>query len=357
VRGKDEFLQVHNVPQPRAQEPAPAQRAQRQKGDKGGKGGKPESEQPVVSQQQAEQLSSTEISTHITFPSKDGFTIDIEVTVVWGRHPAHLAEMLNRFGDIEKIKQIILGQMRSICRNLGSDYESTDFIRGEKRELYQRAVTETLQRVCRDRDIEILIALIHNIEVKGSPEAEQEGMDLKKTIQRSYIAREQDLTKQAQRETARIKAELETAKVAVEIAREQISAETRKKAAEIKAEGEKSAQEIGAQRGLEVATLGKEIAELDSETTRVLGKAQADVERFRHQAEADGKRLMVEALGSGTAYNLYTFAEGFAPDSIRLIFAGPGTFWTDLNRMQDAAGLKLLQGTDESQPQPAQPKK
>lgn len=283
-----------------------------------------------------------DLSTHITFPSKDGFTIDVEVTVVWGRHPAHIAEMLNRFGDIEKIMAIIISQMRSICRNIGSDYESTDFIRGEQRELYQRAVTETLQRACRERDIEILIALIHNIEVRGSPEAEKEGMDLKKTIQRGFIAKEQDLTKQAQRETARVKADLETAKVGVEIARERIAADTRKQVAEIKATGEKQAQETLAQRDLEVAQVERQIADLDAETTRLLGKARADVEQLRNQADADGKRLMIAAFGSGNAYNLYTFAENFAPESIRLIFAGEGTFWTDLSRAQDAAALELL---------------
>ncbi len=319
----------------------------------GGRGG------PVLQQitpQQAAQLPAQEVSTHITFPSKDGFTIDVEVTVVWGRHPQHVPEMINRFGDMEKIKQIIISQMRSICRNLGSEYESTDFIRGEQREQYQRGVTETLRRTCRERDIEILIALIHNIEVHGSPTAEQEGMDLKRTIQRGFIAKEQELTKQAQRETASVRAALETAKVAVDVAREQITAETRKKVAQLKAEGQKRAQEIGAQRDLEVAMIEKEIAALDAETTLLLGKAETDVERLKNEAEAAGKRLMVDALGSGSAYNLYTFAQQFAPESIRLIFAGQGTLWTDLERLQDVAGLELLKSTTEAKPMaPAAP--
>lgn len=295
-----------------------------------------------VGYNQISQLKTGDATTHITFPSKDGFTIDVEVTVVWGRHPAHTAEMINRFGDLEKIKQIILGQMRSICRNLGSEYESTDFIRGEKRELYQQAVTQTLQRVCRERDIEILIALIHNIEVHGTQAAGAE-MDLRRTIQRGYIAREQDLTKQAQRETARVRAELETAKANIEVARERIAAETRKIVASTRAAGQKEAQEIDAQRELEVATIERQIAELDSQRTRVAGKAKTQVEQLINQAQADGKRMMVEALGSGRAYNLYTFAEGFAPESVRLIFAGEGTLWTDLQRLQDAAALKLLE--------------
>jgi regulator of protease activity HflC (stomatin/prohibitin superfamily) len=297
------------------------------------------------------QLKTEDIRENIRFPASDGFTIEIEVTVVWGRHPEHAAEMIARFGNVEKIKQIVLGQIRSICRNIGSEYESTDFIRGEKRELYQRAVTETLQRIAAKRDIEILIALIQNFEVHGGTAVAGEEMDLKTTIQRGYIAKEEELTRQKQKETAMVKADLETAKIQIEVAREQILAETRKKVAEILAEGNKQAEEIDAQRDLEVARIERQIAQLDAEKTRVLGKANADVEKLSNQAEADGKRMLIDAFGSGRAYNLYTFAEQFQPESIRLIFAGQGTFWTDLTRLQDAAGLELLRTSSESQKQ------
>lgn len=296
---------------------------------------------------QISQARTAELSTNIDFPSEDGFTIGVEVTVVWGRHPAHTPEMISRFGDVDKIQQIILGQIRSICRNIGSQYISTDFIQGRKREQYQQTVTETLQRACRERNIEILIALIQNIEVRGGTAQVGEGLDLKQTIQRVHIAEEENLTKQKQRETATVRAGLETAKALVEVAREQIVAETRKKVAEIKATGEKNAAEINAQRDLEVAQIDRQIADLDAEITRVLGHAGADVDQLRNQAEADAKQLMIRAFGSGRAYNLYTFARGFDPDSIRLIFAGEGTFWTDLERLQDAATLELLKGTQE----------
>ncbi len=295
------------------------------------------------------QLKTEDVRENIRFPASDGFTIEIEVTVVWGRHPEHAPQMIARFGNVEKIKQIILGQIRSICRNIGSEYQSTDFIRGEKRELYQRAVTETLQRVAKERDIEILIALIQNFEVHGGTAVAGEEMDLRTTIQRGYIAKEEDLTRQKQKETAMVKADLETAKIQIEVAREQVLAETRKKVAEILAEGNKQAEEIDAQRGLEVARIEKQIAQLDAEKTRVLGKANADVEKLSNQADADGKRLLIEAFGTGRAYNLYTFADRFEPESIRLIFAGEGTFWTDLNRLQDAAALELLRTSAESQ--------
>ena len=294
---------------------------------------------------QISQLKRGEVSMHIQFPSADGFTISVDVTVVWGRHPQHLPEMLNRVGEVAKIREIVRAQIRSICRNIGSQYVSTDFIQGEKRELYQKNVTETLQRACRERDLEILIALVRDIEVLGG--SGKEDMDLKKTIQRGHIAQEDDLTRQVQRETAMVRAERETAQVAIDVAREQISSETRKKVAQVKAEGEKKAEEIDAQRNLEVAQIERQIAELDAETTRVLGGAEAQVEKLANQAEADGKRMFVQAFGSGRAYNLYTFAQQFQPESIRLIFAGEGTFWTDLSRLQDVASMQLLKSSSE----------
>ncbi len=295
-----------------------------------------------VGYNQISQLRTSSSEDIISFPAADGFTIEVDVTVVWGRHPSHLPEMINRLGDVERIKEIVLAHIRSICRNIGSEYVSTDFIEGEKREQYQNAVTETLQRIARERDIEILIALIRDIEVKGGAAIAQGEMDLKETIQAGFIAREQDLTKQKLRETAKVKADLSASRAAIEVAREQIVADTRKKVAEIKAEGNKKAEEIDAKRDLEVAQIERKIAELEAETTLVLGKAEADVARLKNQAQADGKRMMVAAFGSGSAYNLYTFAEQFQPDDIRLIFAGEGTFWTDLRGIQDAAGLELL---------------
>ena len=52
--------------------------------------------------------------------------------------------------------------------------------------------------------------------------------------------------------------------------------------------------------------------------------------------------MLVQALGSGEAYNMYTFAKNFQPESIRMIFAGPGTFWTDLKRMDEVSSAQIM---------------
>lgn len=60
------------------------------------------------------------------------------------------------------------------------------------------------------------------------------------------------------------------------------------------------------------------------------------------QAEATGYELLVKAPGGGRAYNLYTFAVRFEFESIQLFYAGEGTFWTDLSRMEELGAARLL---------------
>jgi hypothetical protein len=292
-------------------------------------------------------------SYQISFPSDTGYLIRVGVTVVWGIDPAHAAEIINEFGNVDRVLDKVIGpQLRSICRNIGSTYAARDFIHGEKRELFQRALTAELQRICRSKNIEILIALVRDIEVHApvaTPGDSEVTEDLKRTIQQSYIAIEKQITKDKQREAAAVKAELEEERKKVDIARENIRAESRVMVARVVAEGEKSAAQITAQAGLEVATIQQEVAQLDAQRIQLLGQAAADVEKMKKEAEAKGYEMLVNAFGSGQAYNLYTFAENFNPESVRLFFAGDGTFWTDLSRFEELGAAKLLRPQGNSQ--------
>ncbi len=284
----------------------------------------------------------------ISFPSDTGFLIRVGVTVVWGIDPHHAAQTINQFGNTDGvIDKVIEPQLRSICRNIGSTYAARDFIQGEKREKFQKDLKNELQRVCNQKNIEVLLALVREIEVQP-PEAHEGGEvaeDLKRTIQESYIAKEKQITKEKQRDAATAKAQLEEFKKKVDIARETIQAETRIAVAGVQADGDKKAAEIDAQAGLEVATIQQQVALLDAKRTEILGQAKADVEKMKKAAEAEGFKLLVGAFGSAKAYNLYTFAESFQPKSIKLIFAGNGTLWTDLSRFEDVGAAKILQGT------------
>lgn len=282
----------------------------------------------------------------ISFPSDTGFEIRLGVTVVWGIHPRHAAETINEFGNVDGVLDKVIGpQLRSICRNIGSTYAARDFIQGEKREQFQKDLTAELQRVCRRKNIEIILALVRELEVHapGAEGGTEVTEDLKRTIQQSYIAIEQRITNDKQREAATVRAQLEEERKKVDISRETIRAESRVKVANITAEGQKEAAQIDAQTSLEVADIQQEVAKLDAQRIEILGRARADVERMKNDAEAKGYEMLVGALGSGEAYNLYTFARNFQPQNIQLFFAGEGTFWTDLSSMQDVSAARLLQ--------------
>lgn len=290
------------------------------------------------------QMAGSSYNDTIRFPSKSGFDIELGVTVVWGLHPKHAAEVINEFGATDEIlEKVIKPQLRSICRNQGSLYEARDFIQGEKREEFQQVLTSALKHVCDGKNIELMLALISTIEVYSREGQHAEGeVDLKTEIQDTFLATERRLTNDKLQETAKKKALLEEAKKKVDVMRESIQAQTRKKVAETLAEGERRAAEIEAEGRLSVAEIERQIATIEAEKVELLGRAAADVEKLRQQAEADGKRILVEALGSGAAYNLYTFARNFQPDSIQLFYSGEGTFWTDLEKVQDAAGARIL---------------
>jgi regulator of protease activity HflC (stomatin/prohibitin superfamily) len=283
----------------------------------------------------------------ITFPSDTGYMIQVGVTVVWGIDPTHAAEVINEFGNVDRVlDKIIRPQLRSIARNIGSTYDARDFIQGEKRELFQRDLTEELQRICGIKNVEILLALVREIEVL-SPDNSSESVteDLRRTIQESFVAIENRLTKKKQTEAATVRAQLEEVRKEIDIARETIQADTRKMVAQLQADGEKEAAEIDAQAALDIAVIQQEVAELDAQRVEILGKARTDVEKMKKSAEAEGYRMLVDAFGSPDAFNLYTFADRFEPQSIRLFYAGDGTFWTDLKRFEEVGAARVMQTT------------
>ena len=144
-------------------------------------------------------------------------------------------------------------------------------------------------------------------------------------------------------------AQLEEIKKQVDIARETIKADSRILVANTQAEGDKKAAEVEAQATLAIAEIQQQVSELQAQRTRILGQANADVEKMKKEAEAKGYQLLVQAFGGGEAYNLYTFAESFKPESIQIFYAGEGTFWTDLSRLQDIGAAKLLERSPASQ--------
>ncbi|MBI3269935.1 MAG: hypothetical protein HYZ53_12990 [Planctomycetes bacterium] len=280
--------------------------------------------------------------TDVSFPSKDGFTIKLDVSVVWGLEPVKVPFVMMQFGNVEQvINKVIHPQVESICRNEGSRYQAKDFIEGVTRERFQSTFTETLTSVCAEKKITVITALVRAIDVP---------IEIREPIQQAKVAMEESLTKGEQQSTQKLINDLEQVKADVEKGVREVAAETERTIASVRAEGEKKVAEIRAQLMVDVAAIEREIAELSAERTRVLGKAEADVTQLLREAESDKLRQSVDAIGGPAVYANYIFATGLPPDfQVVIRYAGPGTFWTDLpgtaggKGLESAASLKILE--------------
>jgi regulator of protease activity HflC (stomatin/prohibitin superfamily) len=276
----------------------------------------------------------------VTFPSNDGFTIQLDISVVWGLLPKHVPVIINRFGNTEEvIRKIIRPQIESICRIEGSKYGAKEFIEGTSREKFQRTFTDTLIHETKIRNIDVLLGLVRDIHVP---------VELREPIQNSKIASEEQLTKEEQRKTQIIMNELEELKAGVSKGVREVAAETEKMVANVKATAERKVATTGADKEVAVAEIRKQVAKLAAERERILGRADADVIEMLQKAEADRFQKNVAAIGDPEAYANYIFATKLPEDlKIHLRYSGLGTFWTDLppgaKTLDDAATRKILE--------------
>jgi hypothetical protein len=279
----------------------------------------------------------------VHFYTHDGYAVQADFTVVWGRSAADAPDIVATIGDTERIeKNLIEPAMKAACQNEGSKYTAVELIQGLTRSQFQDDLSGALARQVLPRHVSILLALVREINIKDTTGADQTG-GLLATIQRANIEVERQITNEQKTATAATEAELQQADKLVDVARETVAAETKVKVANIMADGQKLAAETDANRDLQTAEIELEVAQLDAQRTQILGKAKADVERMKNEADAKGAALMVQALGTPQAYNQYIFAKNFAPTDLRLIFAGPGTMWTDLKSFQEVGAVKMMQ--------------
>jgi regulator of protease activity HflC (stomatin/prohibitin superfamily) len=290
-------------------------------------------------------------NTAVEFTSNDAYQVECELTVVWGRSPDDAPSIVANIGNIDQVEQYVIGPaMKAACQNEGGKFTAKELIQGNTRSKFQDDLTDSLNSEVAGRHLKVLLALVRNVVITDSGGNDQT-MGLLATIQQANIEVERDLTNKQQTQTAMVAAQLQQAQRQVDVARETVAAETNVKVAQLLADGQKQAAQIAAQQELEVAQIERQVAQLDAQRTEILGTANAQVVQMKADAQAKGAKILVDALGSPQAYNLYTFAQNFQPTDLRLIFSGPGTFWTDLKSFPELAGAKSMEpATEPSDP-------
>ncbi len=276
-------------------------------------------------------------NTGVSFPLADGKEMYLDFTVVWGVFPADAPRIIKEYGTIEMVEsKVIIPQVLSICKNIGSNLTTMEFIEGETREKLQQEVTGTLQEMGRKKGIHILIAL-----VRGFHPAKE----IKETIQARMIAEEEKNTLKIEQKTDQVAAHLEQAEKIVDIALQDFDAETAALVAGERERGLKQAAEIEAKADREVAGLNKDKAEILATALKIGGRAKADVTEAKKKAEAKKLELQISAFGGARAFNLYTFAENLPKDlKIKYRYAGEGTLWTGSEGgLKDLSARKILE--------------
>ncbi len=277
------------------------------------------------------------LSELVSFPSRDGFLISLDMTVEFELAPGSIASIFRRYGDLPAVvDKIILPQITSISRNKGSEYRAKDFIVGEGREKFQDDLTSALEEILGAKGIKVYNALIRHVEVPDQ---------IRQPIQQASIAIEQDLTNKERQNTARKLAELNTELSLIKQRGEQVLQETEKLKAEINADLGRQVARIQAQTLKKTAEIQKETASIQADKVRVLGVAKATALQKVDGERANGLALKTAVFNDSRAYAMWRFADSLNPDlKLNIIHAGEGTLWTDLKNTGFAGlgGAKLL---------------
>lgn len=264
----------------------------------------------------------------ISFPSTDGFPIHMDFTAIWGLMPDQAPEVIRKFGTVDAVEtKVVLPQIESICRNMGSSLGAVDLLVGKSRQVFQADVSTSFEEVMREKGLTLLYGLVRHIYIP---------QEVRLPIQQAFLADEIKLTLEQQQLTKQTEALLREAEQKVELEAERTRVDTERKVAQLLAEGQKVAEEVRAETSQLVAAIEKETASLESQAVVKLGEAEAAAQRMLAEAQAGKFELAVKAFGSGQAYTRWVFATGL-PDNVELrtLYAGPGTFWTDLRNFTD----------------------
>ena len=278
----------------------------------------------------------------IAFPSNDGFLIHMDFTAIWGLMPNQAADAVRKFGNGQAVEdKVVVPQIESICRNFGSKEGAVELLVGETRQTFQEDTLKEFQSVLGEKNVTLLYGLVRHIYIP---------QEVRIPIQNANIADEMRLTRDQEQSTAKTEALLREAEQKVKLESGRIRVETERKVAGQKAEGMKRAEETRAKTQQLIAAIDRQTAEIDAQATVLLGEAKATAQKMKEEAMAQRFALAVSAFGSAPAYNQWVFATGL-PDELQLdfLYAGEGTFWTDLDKFSDAM-LGRMQQADTKEP-------
>ena len=259
----------------------------------------------------------------VQFPSSDGFSILIDMTVEFEILPAEISRVYMLYGDLPAVVgKIILPQILSVSRIKGSGYKAREFIDGEGRQKFQEEMTRELVSVLGEKHILVRNAIVRHVEVPA---------DILAPMQAASESKEQDLTNRTRQETAKKQALLNTEVALVAQLRREVEQETEKLVATIGAETRRAVATTNAATKVRVAQIGLERAKVEAQAAKVKGEAAVQAEFLVANEEALGEQRRAAVFRDPATLADLAFADSLPEKlSVRVLHAGEGTLWTDL---------------------------
>ena len=259
----------------------------------------------------------------VQFPSSDGFSILIDMTVEFEILPSEISRVYMLYGDLPAVVgKIILPQILSVSRIKGSGYKAREFIDGEGRQKFQEEMTRELVSVLGEKHILVRNAIVRHVEVPA---------DILAPMQAASESKEQDLTNRTRQETAKKQALLNTEVALVAQLRREVEQETEKLVATIGAETRRAVATTNAATKVRVAEIGLERAKVEAQAAKVKGEAAVQAEFLVANEEALGEQRRAAVFRDPATLADLAFADSLPEKlSVRVLHAGEGTLWTDL---------------------------
>ena len=273
------------------------------------------------------------INRFVEFPSRDGFQILLDMTVEFELLPENISRIYMLYGDLPAVvEKIILPQVLSVSRLRGSSYKARDFIDGDGRQAFQAELTSELTRVLSEKHILIHNTIIRHVEIP---------QEILEPIQTASLAKEQDLTNKERQNTARRQAELNTETAMVDQLKKQVEQESAKLVATIAAETKNQVAGIRAGAALDVATINLERSTVQAGIIQVKGEAEIQAAFRLDNERAAGEKLRGAVFQDPASLADLTFVDKLNPAvGIRILHAGEGTLWTDLEKLTPTLPVK-----------------
>jgi hypothetical protein len=99
------------------------------------------------------------LNTAVHFYTHDGYEVQADFTVVWGRSAEDAPDIVATIGDTETIeKNLITPAMKAACQNEGSKYTAVELIQGLTRSQFQDDLSDALAKQVLPRHVSILLA-------------------------------------------------------------------------------------------------------------------------------------------------------------------------------------------------------